>query len=155
MLQLKQVQQDAGVMEINIPSNIIHNPEDVWDDIVNEPIAGALPGQLPASSLTSAPSHSNTNATLLNGPLPIENYIIALPSNGNITNDLRDLELVHRISQADHQLNQIRNLIAEKSFQFSHVLRVAPRKAVATRSRTVVKKLNNEIAGHCRLYSKC
>lgn len=59
------------------------------------------------------------------------------------------------MSTAEEQLNHIRNLIAEKSFQFSHVIRVSPRKGVTTRARAAVRKLNNQIAEHCRFYSRC
>ena len=89
------------------------------------------------------------------GPLPIEEQPISLPSNGNVPAIYRELELSHRISHADHHLNRIRDLIAEKSFQYSHVIRVAPRKGVNVSSRAAVKKLNLEIALHCRLYSQC
>ena len=50
---------------------------------------------------------------------------------------------------ASEQLHHIQNLIAEKSFQFSHLIRVSPHKAVTTRARAAVKKLNDQIAEHC------
>ncbi|KAF8802065.1 hypothetical protein BYT27DRAFT_7113486, partial [Phlegmacium glaucopus] len=59
-----------------------------------------------------------------------------------------ELEISHRVVHADHHLNRIRELIAEKSFQFSHVIRVSPRKAVNTHSRATVKKLNLKISVH-------
>lgn len=81
--------------------------------------------------------------------------MIAIPSNGNTSNIHRDLEISHRISFAKEQLNIIRNLIAEKSFQFSHVIKVSPRKSITTRSRAAIRKLNNEIAERCRMYTRC
>jgi len=74
---------------------------------------------------------------------------------GNVLAIYCELELSHRISHANHHLNRIWDLIAEKSFQYSHVICVAPRKAVNTQSRAAVKKLNLEIALHCQLYSQC
>ena len=57
-------------------------------------------------------------------PLPIpSNYLSA----GNI---YRTVELDLRIQQAARSLHILRDLIADKSFQFSHVIRVAPRKGV-------------------------
>ncbi|KAF8797508.1 hypothetical protein BYT27DRAFT_7125484, partial [Phlegmacium glaucopus] len=86
---------------------------------------------------------------------PVEDQAIPLPSNGNVGPVYRELELSHCISHADHHLNRIRDLIAEKSFQFSHVIRVSPRKGVNTHSRAAVKKLNLKISVHCRLYTQC
>lgn len=65
------------------------------------------------------------------------------------------MELSHRISHANLHLNRIRDLIAEKSFQYSHVIRVSPRKGVNTHSRVAVKKLNLQISIQCRLYTQC
>jgi len=56
------------------------------------------------------------------GPLPIEEQPISLPSNGNVPAIYCELELSHHISHADHHLNRIRDLIAEKSFHYSHVI---------------------------------
>jgi hypothetical protein len=56
---------------------------------------------------------------------------------------------------AETHLNRIRDLIAEKSFQYSHVIRVSPRKGVNTHSRAAVKKLNLQISIHCRFYTQC
>ncbi|KAF8815455.1 hypothetical protein BYT27DRAFT_7079950 [Phlegmacium glaucopus] len=95
----------------------------------------------------------NTSASI--GPLPIEEQLLCLPSNGNVSAVHCELELSHRISLADHYLNGLWNLIAEKSFQFSHVICVSPRKGVTTRSRASVKKLNLDIAVHCHMYARC
>jgi hypothetical protein len=162
MGHLKQAQHAAGVMEIiGIPlteKELLQG----WDDVVYEPVTGPAPATTTnsqqAESTSSAPLPSSSSARLPSqniGPVPIEEQILSLPSNGNVDSIHNELECMHRISLADHHLNQIRNLIAEKSFQFSHLIRVAPRKAVATRSRAAVTKLNQQIALHCQLYSKC
>lgn len=130
------------------PSNSVDNWDALAFDLVEN---GAEANSEPRYINTSASSES-TNTS---GPLPIEEQIIALPSNGNTSNDYRELELAHRISMAEDQLNNIRNLIADKSFQFSHVIRVSPRKGVATRARAAVKRLNNQIAEHGRMYTRC
>jgi hypothetical protein len=88
IIQLKQEQQAAGVTEKNIHSNIINDSEQVWDDLMDESIASILPEYNLASSNTPASSQSRNKSTSLTGPVPIENHIIALPSNGNINNDL-------------------------------------------------------------------
>jgi hypothetical protein len=153
MLQLKQAQQVAEVIEINGQQVIDTDLWDIWDEIVNEPVpasddAAQRPG--PASALAPSDIHRSPI-----GPNPIEDQVLTLPSNGNTSAVYRELECSHRIAVAEHHLNQIRNLIAEKSFQFSHVIRISPRKGVTTRSRAAVKKLNMQIALHCRVYSRC
>lgn len=149
VLQLKQFQQTAGVAEQN--SSIIQpsSSVDTWDDLAFDAV------EIGTEKTSTSAELPNSNASAGAGPVPIEEQVIALPSNGNTSNIYRDLEIAHRISTAEDQLNHIRNLIAEKSFQFSHVIRVSPRKGATTRARAVVKKLNNQIAEHSRLYSRC
>jgi hypothetical protein len=135
---------------------------DIWDDLAFDPIeaisVSSVPNPIqaevrPSNVMSPDTTRSNTVGSI--GPFPIEDQIIALPSNGNTSVVYRDLELTHRIRLAEEQLNHIRNLIAEKSFQFSHVIRVSPRKGATTRSRAAVKKLNNQIAEHGRMYGRC
>lgn len=75
---------------------------------------------------TSASSQSCQNA------IPIKDQLISLPSNGNTSNFYHKLELNHCIAMAEQQLNHVQNLIAEKNFQFSHVIRVSPQKGITT-----------------------
>jgi hypothetical protein len=65
------------------------------------------------------------------------------------------IELRLRKDQAHRYIMALREVIAEKSFQYTHVIRVAPRKAVATRARQVVLKLNKNISFYSRIYSRC
>jgi hypothetical protein len=113
-----------------------------------------MPGAKASASVASATS-SQSDETQSISPVRIEDQLIALPSNGNANNVHRELEIVHRISAAEEKLNHIRNLSVEKSFQFSHVIRVSPRKGVTTRARAIVKKINNEIAEQGRMYTQC
>ena len=152
ILNLKQLQQAAAVGEPNAPNVSSSDTIDAWDDFAFDPIP--VSAESVPSNSTPSSSKKSSNHT---GPVPIEDQIIALPSNGNTnTNEVyRNLEIAHRISTAEELLNHIRNLIAKKSFQFSHVIRVSPRKGVTTRARAAVKKLNNEIAEQCRFYTRC
>lgn len=154
-LQLKQLQQAADVAEPNRPSMTSPDPIDAWDDLAFDTVTNSP--EIFSRNSNDAPgtSQSFLDSTNGTGPVLIENQIIALPSNGNTNMDYRNLEISHRVSKAEELLNHIRNLIAEKSFQFSHVIRVSPRKGVTTRARAVVRKLNNEIAEHCRFYNRC
>lgn len=148
IVQLNEAQNIAGVAVTNSSPRTDPCLVDEWDDLINDE------DKINADEVPRIrPDRQSINTTL--GPVPIEDQLIALPSNGNVIDIHRTLEQTHRISQADYQLNRIRDLIAEKSFQYSHVNRVAPRKSVKTRSRAVVKKLNHQIASHCRVYSRC
>ena len=129
----------AGVVEVNGPISPSYEPLTIWDDVMNEPVP-ADPNPL-LDSVPDTPASIDTPQ--------IEDQLIPLPSNGNIGPAYAELEISHRITHADHHLNRIWVLIAEKSFQYSHVIRVAPRKSVNTRSRAEVKKLNLQIAIHC------
>ena len=146
--ELKNAMNISGIVEINCTTIAAHESLAMWDEIANE-LVPAGPNTLPEVVEESAVTPAVT------GPQPIEDQSIALPSNGNIGMAYAQLEIAHRISHADYHLNQIRNLIAEKSFQFSHVIRVAPRKGVNTRSRAEVKRINLQISVHCRLYTQC
>jgi hypothetical protein len=64
-------------------------------------------------------------------------------------------ELTLRKDQANRYLMALREVIAEKSFQYTHVIRVAPRKAVVTRARKAITKLNCKIAYYSRMYGRC
>ena len=66
------------------------------------------------------------------GPMNIEEQIISLPSNGNVADSYHDLELSYCMLHAEQHLTPIQDLIAEKSFQYSYVIRVAPHKGVNT-----------------------
>ena len=155
ILQLKHAQQAADIADVNGPPVVEDELPHIWDDIdeplPNDPDSVADPA--PAPALAELIPSLGSSSTI--DPVPIELQPIPLPSNGNISQVHRELELSHRISLADHHLNRIRDLIVEKSFQYSHVIRVSTRKGVTTCSRTLVKKLNLEIALHCRLYSRC
>ena len=56
-----------------------------------------------------------------------EDRQIALPSNSGLGDPgYCEIELGLRVTQADKSLQALRDAIADKSFQYSHVIRVAP-----------------------------
>ena len=130
--QLKESQHAAGVADRNMLHRIDSNSVEIWDDYLNDAVswnAEQTPANLPAhhnakQTPTDLLAHHNSMFTI--GPVPVEDLLIALPSNGTTDNVHRALELTHRIVHANCHLNQIWDLIAEKSFQYSHVVRVAP-----------------------------
>ena len=148
ILQLKDAQQSAGVVKSNVLNGMVPNITDIWDDFINETESNN-------SNIILVDSLAHNNTIVENNPGAIKDQIISLPSNGNIGNDYRDLELTHWVSNANNHLNRLWDLIAKKSLQYSHVICIAPRKAVTTRSRAMIKKLNHQIAQHCQMYSWC
>jgi len=153
-LELRRAQQAANVMENNNAPFVDVDGLNIWDDVELDiiPNSDDMPLDSDAASGT-APAPAPTRNAL--GPSAIEDYLIPLPSNGNVDICHRNLELSFRSSRAEHHLARIRELIAEKSFQYSHVMRVSPRKGTTTRSQASIKKLNTEIALHCRMYARC
>lgn len=78
-----------------------------------------------------------------------------LPSH-NSTEDppYRKVELSLRVKQATQYLCAVREAVAEKSFQYSNVMRGTPSKAIRTRSRAVIGKASDRISHYCRVYSR-
>ena len=60
-----------------------------------------------------------------------------------------------RKDQAKRYIMAIREIIAEKSFHYIHIIRGAPRKSVMTRARNTILKLNYKIASYSRMYGRC
>ena len=85
--------------------------------------------------------------------LPPERRPVVLPSTHMPNNEaLRKAELRLRMRQVSRYLTSVREAIAEKSFQYSHVMRVAPSKGVRTRSRAIISKINERLGYCCRMY---
>ena len=81
---------------------------------------------------------------------------VSLPSNWlSDNNPFRPIELELRLKQACRTLQTLRDVIADKSFQYSHVIRVAPKKGVRTRARAIIATLNHRIAYLGRVYGFC
>jgi len=87
--------------------------------------------------------------------IPIEDRHLPLPSHHNSQHPFAPIELQLRLQQADELLDSLRTSIADKSFQYTHVIRVAPRKSVQTRARSVIAKLNQKICLYSMAYRRC
>lgn len=88
------------------------------------------------------------------GMLP-ERRPLHLPSSSSTANHpLRQAELTLRIGQATQYLAALRNAIAEKSFQYSHIMRSATSKGVRTRSRSAIFKITERISQYSRVYCR-
>ena len=127
-------------------TNNYNNPaEDVFDDLEGEdeePDADAESlnigvGQLEPDDIT-----------------PPELKCLPLPSSLPNERSLHKLELTLRIKQASRCLTAIREAVAEKSFQYSHIIRSASTNAVRTRSRTVVRRISDKISYLSKVYCR-
>ena len=108
------------------------------------------------SAFDAAASDNQADRVSAPDMMPAEFRTLAIPSTFDMSYPhLCTMELTLRVRQALRHLNALRGAIADKSFQYSHGIRVAPRKSVRTRARSAISKLNNIISFHCRAYSKC
>jgi len=125
-----------------------------FDDL-NTNAAGCAPNDAAASPmpvLSMPPTAVEPEPTIM----PPESRQLSIPSTWQSTNIAYGaVELELRMSQADKTLQALREAIADKSFQYSHVIRVAPRKGVITRARAAIFKINSLITYHCRVYGRC
>jgi hypothetical protein len=143
--------QGSIASALNLPASVIDTEANddaaVFDDLDDEePRDNILPQQTPRGQAAAAGEDV---------PLP-EQQFIALPSNSGPRHAAhRAEELKLRITQAEKCLQALRDAIADKSFQYSHVIRVASRKSVNTRARATIAKLNNKITYHARVYCRC
>ena len=85
--------------------------------------------------------------------IPPEKMKLPLPSNMSVPQLHCTLELLFRKQKAKAILNQIRELIAEKSFTYTDEIRKAPRKGVRTRGQTAVIELNRRLSLLCQIYA--
>jgi len=70
-------------------------------------------------------------------PVPVEYQVVPVPSRipGCDPADCA-IELAVRKTKAEHVLAKVREAVADRSFQYSHIIRKAPTKGVKTRART-------------------
>ena len=88
--------------------------------------------------------------------IPPERRPLHLPSSQDSPPDhiLCQAELALRIKQATRYLADLRDAIAQKSFQYSHIMRSAPSKGVRTRARSTIEKISIRIGQYSRVYSR-
>ena len=96
---LKHTQEVAGISDISPSIKLSNETLTIWDEIVDELVVGRSTTLLEATpALDQAP---NT------GPMNIEEQIILLPSNGNVTDSYHDLELSYCMLHAAQHLTCI------------------------------------------------
>ena len=96
---LKHTQEAAGVSDIGFSIKVSNETLTIWDEIVDELVLGR-----PTALLEATPASDHAPNT---GPMNIEEQIISLPSNGNVTDSYCDLELSYRMLHAEQHLTRI------------------------------------------------
>ncbi|KAF8958979.1 hypothetical protein BDZ97DRAFT_1667832 [Flammula alnicola] len=110
LVKLKQLKEAAEITDKRPEMPSIDEDEAEFDEAAEE-ISGEE---------TPAPTLPSTDM------IPVERQQLSLPSNGNVGGDLKHVEISARKKQAHAQLNRLRELVADISFQYSHVIRAAP-----------------------------
>ena len=174
LVELTQLQVSAGVFQCAImppldptlplgeqpPDNGLEPFEAGADPDIQDPLAhwDAVVQDLDEPPVLVAPPwptcRASSQCTHSAGPL-IEDQILYLPSNWNVSPQDDDVELGLRKQQAKAQLYQLRELISHKSFLYSDVIRKALQKGVRTCTRGTIKGINTQISLHCQVYSHC
>lgn len=104
-------------------------------------------------SILEAPPENTSEPSAMVGP---EKRTLIIPSTSlPVDHPLCKLEMNLRQQQAHRYINALKEVIAEKSFQYTNVIRVAPRKSVITRARNAIMKLNHKIQFYAKVYCRC
>lgn len=143
MVHLTALQRKSGVNDNGRSDNDINFAGDdiMWD---NQPSNAA------GNPVAAYPPDDRD----IEGTPPIERQRICLPSNGNTSGQFTEEELELRLEQAEKHLTHLRELIADKSFQYSALVRTGNQPLVRTRARTALHEMNAKIAFHARMYNR-
>jgi hypothetical protein len=145
LAKLRQLQSTAGVTALGSRIQPIFEDEGEFDDFEHSS---------DESASATVTGHAE-RATTVTDVSSIEREVLALPSNKNVAGCAVDLEIRHRITQARRQVGRLRDIIADISFQYSHVIRGQVRKSVRTTAQKRVKSLHNDLVLHARIYRCC
>lgn len=142
---LKSKENDNGFVT---PGELDDEGADAFDNLDGDDDGDDTPGPDPADPDAIGLDTPSNN-------LQPEQRTLILPST-HMPNahSLRKAELTLRIAQVKQNLTALREAVAEKSFQYCHVLRNAPTTEIRTRTRSVITKINDRIAHCCRVYGR-
>ena len=89
--------------------------------------------------------------------LPSHSRPITMPSTLQLSpnHPYSILGLTLRKRQVNQHLNLLREAIANKSFQYSHIIQPAARRVVRSYAYLAVRKLNHTISFLCHAYTQC
>ena len=118
-LELRRAQQAANIMESNNAPFVDVDGLSIWDDIELDiiPNSDDMLLDLDATSdMAPAPALAPAIPGNYSGPLAIEDFLIPLPSNGNVDICHKNLELTLRSSRAEHHLCSYSRTYCRKKF---------------------------------------
>ena len=141
LVKLRQLQDAAGVADLTSDSRDFDENEGEFDEV----------GESASANNVIQSQRPSRNSE----PIGVERQRLILPSNGNVGGTAIEIELHHRTTQARRQVNQLRDIIADISFQYSHVIRGSSRKSVRTAAQKRVKYLHNDLVLQARIYTRC
>ncbi|PPQ86478.1 hypothetical protein CVT26_011993 [Gymnopilus dilepis] len=141
MATLKEKQVAAGAIsaELTEEQQKLHEAALVTDEVeFDEVVQDAIP------------------STVINDHMiTIERQTLILPSNHNVKGNFSPTELALRQRQARREISNIRDIVADLSFQFSAVLRKSPRQSARGAAQKRVKHMQHELTHHARIYTIC
>lgn len=141
----------AGCGPTPAPLNISDEEDDLSDDGDNES-DGETDGELDEDNDDLESIGDNEDDHL---PVPVEYQVIPLPSRIPDSDAAdRSIELAVRRQKAEHLLGKVREAVADRSFQYSHIIRKAPTKGVKTRARTKVISQAVHLTDLARQYNR-
>ena len=124
-----------------------------------------LPGARPSRGYSAEPadfedttSGRDRSSQRYSDSLPIEQCILSLPSSFEpeaANNEATAIELDLRKQRATRCIYRIRDIIADKSFNYLHILRQASTTAMTLRSRKRLKTLNQQLSQNWKAYNLC
>jgi hypothetical protein len=106
---------------------------------------------LDAPTVDNSSQPSDTMETIRPETRPLIIPSTSLP----LDHPLCKLELDLRQHQANRYINALQEVIADKSFQYTNIIRGANRKSVVTRARSAILKLNYKIQFYAKVYCRC
>jgi hypothetical protein len=146
---LEASQRRADAAAVRRPTNTHEVESEHFDDLDDDLSPDVTTHVIPC--VTSPRPSETTVETVSPEKRPLIIPSTCLPSD----HPLCFLELRFRESQANRYIIALQEVIAEKSFQYTNIIRVAPRKSVITRARTIITKLNHKISYYAKIYNRC
>lgn len=141
LVRLTTLQDNAGIVSATSGSEPLAEDEAEFDDVSD-------------SAAASSPDEVG-NHTEQAADIKAERQTLTIPSNGNVATDVGQVELKYRTRQARRQVSRLRDIIADISFQYSHVIRGAIRRSVRSNAQKRLKTLHHDLVLQARIYSRC
>ncbi|KDR67377.1 hypothetical protein GALMADRAFT_79915 [Galerina marginata CBS 339.88] len=145
LVKMRQLHEAAGVLETAPTIDMPEGEENQFDETYE-----AVDSIEDPNNPEPTPPPVIATATVV-----VERQVIKLPSNGSTVGNGKEVELRLRKTQASSQIHRLRDIIAELSFQYSHVMRANVRKSCRTQAQKKARALHHTMVLHARVYRRC